>query len=372
MAVFLTAGIQANSTSPAENKHYSYAVWEADLENMREAIANEIPVLIPIRDLGAQEVILTEFNTFEGGQKLRPVLDTEGQFVEYEPFPYWSYEGFVIGALDSEVLITMDDRGLYGHIKALGTITWFNPLNDELILSPGEAAQVRVKWVADEDPPSLLRDAFAENQTLTAQTGAGGSGGNSGGSNCAYKGVIAPYADNRFTSKHSNFATRIQNAMAAQKSMWSKACITFTNLPVTVEGKNYSNSSNCETHLDAFFWGRGPSGADANQLFSGIKIDNANGCGLSHTTPGKKALRSESMLEAVDFWWDSYDPDETTTDLGLVSGHETTHNWGEPDHWYDGDPKCLNIMASGTDVDDRCFWHNAYTKPRVKSAAKEL
>lgn len=101
------------------------------------------------------------------------------------------------------------------------------------------------------------------------------------------------------------------------------------------------------------------AGVDAYQLFTGWNFGKCDGWAYANS-PGVMAVWRDSLVEAHDHvWWDTYDPDEAD-DLGLVSGQEIAHNWGEPDHpqnkiWYCCWYYRYNIMDSGTDEDWRVF-----------------
>ncbi len=338
--------------------------WGVDLEQLRSAVDAGKPIEVPLGDQGFVSLSLTEFSVIALGQKKIVHVDENGEILHEEPFNYWSYRGSVVGFPSAKALITMDDLGLYGHLRLASTTITFKPAAAEP-RAPGELAPIEVRWVID-DPLDL--------PLLPVPSGVAISDGPS--VQVVETGDVQPHADLAFRSTHSNFATRISNAFAAQADMWLDQTDINLNQWAIVAAPNYSTSSSCTQHLRDFRDGHGTSGADADQLFTGKNVD-CNGWAFFPSVSGTMAATRQSLVESVDHSnWDTYDPDETTTDLALVSGQEIAHNWGERDHPQDqecGFWSCTyNIMAAGTDHDARDFWFTAGdptdTEERIRSA----
>jgi len=327
-------------------------------------------------------------------------LDENGTVVGEEPIVYWSYQGLARDDPASTAFLGMDDRGLYGFVDFLGTRYKFRPADEGRVLAPGEEARVLVTWrsvrqAAWEAVAPFVPDPVEGTFESTVQAHGDPSGDlsvpdpwdsaatSSGTDNRAkdadrrtfQAGIVQAYADKRYRDYTGNYATRIANALGAQESMWQKVDISI-KLSSVKATPNFSDSGDCGTHLSAFKQGHTrDSTADAWQLFTGKDL-NLLGCGYRNPSPGAIRERNsrDSIVESQDESnWDSYDPDETS-DLGLVSGHELSHNWGEPDHPRDtrncGGWVCYNIMADAVDPDVQEFWHTSGSKARIKQATK--
>lgn len=378
---FIGGLAKADSSTDSRNElEFEETILFMDLESIKTDIKAELPVPLPFLGNESKYVYLLEFNIFLPGQKIRPVLDENGSTLYYEPFPYNSFRGTLIGDPDSEVFIAMDDRGIYGHIFAFNTWTWFNPVDEDRILKNGEDAETLVRWVKGSDEGIYIQDYIDESAILNNNTildpqqskgsksspvkvGEGNYGGGDTAKNCIMEiARVQPVADKRFTSKHSNFATRIANGIAAQADMWrEQTCIYLGEYAVYAPGWNYSTSSNCSTHLNSFKNLYSPSvpGTDASQLYTGLDMD-CQGIGYKPTYSGNIARNPYNLVEAVNHhWYDTYDPD-SSFDLGLVSAHELGHNWGERDHpgdYYLKDGyRHYNVMVNGISYNDRYFW----------------
>ncbi len=375
---------------------YKTSEFEVDTSQMRKSINEGTPVVLPFGDIGAISLVLAEFDVFAPGMKIRPVHDETGSPVGYEPFPYWSFEGVVANDPTSRAVITMDDRGLYGTVRAFDVLMHYKPVDEDHILASGEMAVVRAKWIDNGSAGSILVDAekyaidtVRENDaSQSSQRSSAKTGGTiyykSPDTNRVYENDLSvscnrqpatakSLADKRFTDKHSNYATRIANAFAIQRAMWDAyTCNILVLNNIEALPYNYSSSGTCSTHLLHFRqFNEEEWGINAYQLFTGIELNDCDGIGYKESA-GVQAkhyygYRTEnpnnwwddrlSLIEAVDHnrWSDSNDPDEQS-DLGLVSAQEIGHNWGEPSHPQSAQNYRYNVMADGTIYDDRDFW----------------
>lgn len=187
----------------------------------------------------------------------------------------------------------------------------------------------------------------------------------------AETGRVRPYADLAFRTAHSNYATRIANAYNAERNMWMGQVGIELSIYTLYASSNYSTSTNCDTHRGAFTAGHATlSGVDAYQLFTGINLSDCNGNAERPAISGVLATNPDSIVEAVDHsTTDSYNPG-SSDHLGLVSGHEIAHNWGERDHPQNCRNWCtsFNIMASGKWYTVRDYWFTIETQERIMQA----
>lgn len=89
---------------------------------------------------------------------------------------------------------------------------------------------------------------------------------------------------------------------------------------------------------------------------------------MARTSPTPEA---SSVVEGVDYNWDTYDPDELR-ERGVVSGHEMAHVYGEENHPYPckedspfETPEACNIMRRCKMPDRVSFWFTDGSKREI-------
>lgn len=359
--------------------------FTADLSRITHGSYEVQHILVPSPD-GALLLAILEYDLFAPGEKKVQYGPSEDNILYEEELLVWTYQGKVVGDENSNVALTFDIAGIYGTVRTGALRITFEPEFPAMPMGTDLQSSTLARFNGERSVPQVLdREVACATVGIIAAPLL---------SNCGL-GIVAealpdmgladvsfvvfefadvkPYADSYHTSDHGSTAgnTRITDAFNQQHNMWDTYVeIHQTILAIFRSTSNYSTSSTCETHLTAFTNTHSTSsGADAYQLFTGKDLSDCNAYAWEPQTAGTMVSSRDSVIEDTDHSiWDTYDPDEDD-DRGLVSAQEIAHNWGEPDHPQDTNGNgCYNVMASGTDHDNRCFFFTSGTISRIESA----
>lgn len=218
-------------------------------------------------------------------------------------------------------------------------------------------------------------------------SGGGGGGGGGGGSSgpgpsechgttptgfSGYNALcVKPVADKKFQNAASNWASRITSALNVQVSMWQNyPGILFYSRSIVGYTSDYSTSNSCGNHMDAFYNNRPADSLAAGwQLFSGYSFGGAGGC-----APGQDSLvecrisyRPATAITMVSV--NAYNAG-SSTHVGLLSGHEMGHIWGEPQHPTNTNSNGKRNIMYYAFTTSNDFWFTQASQAKIRDAAR--